>query len=393
VETPHGIEPTRLDAISERLADVLADVTRCSTQLGQRLHQATARSLAELLRITNSYYSNLIEGIVTRPRDIERALAEQLDDDRRARDLQREAVAHVRVQREIDTRHADGEHEEPAASEFVRWIHRAFYEDAPMSMLRVECSDGSSYQMTPGVFRSEPLHDNVVGRHLPPSSRTVQSFMTHFEGQFRMEEMGPARRLVQVAIAHHRFNYIHPFPDGNGRVSRLLSHAMAQRAGIGAHGLWSISRGLSRGLPGRPSYKSMMDAADAPRAGDLDGHGNLSLAALCDFTQWFCEVMLDQLSFMSSQLELDSLQERLATYVERDLGLSESAAAIARDALIRGEISRGEAARITGLRERAARDVLGRLTECGLLASNSPKGPVSLRISAAAAETLFPRLF
>ncbi len=95
---------------------------------------------------------------------------------------------------------------------------------------------------------------------------------------------------------------------------------------------------------------------------------------------------------MSFQLELDSLQERLATYVERDLGLSESAAAIARDALIRGEISRGEAARITGLRERAARDVLGRLTECGLLASNSPKGPVSLRISAAAAETLFPRL-
>ena len=52
-------------------------------------------------------------------------------------------------------------------------------------------------------------------------------------------------------------------------VTRLLSYAMAQRAGIGAHGLWSISRGLSRGLPGRPTYKAMMDTADTPRAGDL----------------------------------------------------------------------------------------------------------------------------
>jgi hypothetical protein len=43
-------------------------------------------------------------------------------------------------------------------------------------------------------------------------------------------------------------NYIHPFPDGNGRVSRLMSHAMALTAGIGGQGLWSVSRGLARGL-------------------------------------------------------------------------------------------------------------------------------------------------
>jgi Fic family protein len=40
-----------------------------------------------------------------------------------------------------------------------------------------------------------------------------------------------------LPAAHHRLNYIHPFPGGNGRVSRLMSHAMAQTAGIGAHGL------------------------------------------------------------------------------------------------------------------------------------------------------------
>lgn len=393
METPFRIEPTHLESIPARLADAISEVTHLSTQLSQRLHPTTAANLAELLRLTNSYYSNLIEGNVTRPRDIERALAEQLDEDRRTRDLQREAAAHVRVQRLIDEMQARGELSEPASVAFICWLHRTLYEKAPEAMLLIERTDGTSYSMAPGELRSQSFQDNVVGRHLPPSSNAVADFVRHFEEQFRMAGVGRAGQVVQVAIAHHRFNYIHPFPDGNGRVSRLLSHAMAQRAGIGAHGLWSISRGLSRGLPGRPAYKSMMDAADSPRAGDLDGRGNLSLMSLLEFVQWFCDVMIDQLAFMSEQLQLDTLGQRIATYVERDLGLPATATTIARDVFLRGEVARGEAPRITGLRERAARDVLTQLTAAGLLGSETPKGPVSLRISAKAAEALFPRLY
>ena len=95
------------------------------------------------------------------------------------------------------------------------------------------------------------------------------------------------------AAAHHRFNYIHPLVDGNGRVSRLMSHAMALQAGIGAQGLWSISRGLARGLGDASQYKRMMDEADSPRRGDLDGRGNLSLQSLIEFVTWFCRVALD----------------------------------------------------------------------------------------------------
>jgi Fic family protein len=391
METPYRIEPTRLEQVPEALADTLAEVARRSTELSERLHPETAASLAELLRLTNSYYSNLIEGNNTRPRDIERALLADLDEGRR--NLQLEAAAHVRVQREIDRRHARGELDEPASIDFIRWLHRSFYEDAPESALRIERPNGSHYQMTPGEFRSVSEHDVVVGRHLPPSSVVVGAFMESFENTFRMSGVGTAGQIARIAIAHHRFNYVHPFADGNGRVSRLMSHAMALRAGIGAHGLWSISRGLSRGLLGRPSYKQMMDAADAPRAGDLDGRGNLSLAALLEFTQWFCDVMVDQLAFMSSLFELETLGQRLGEYVTGLLRLGPAAAAIARDVLLRGEVARGDAPRITGLRDRAAREVLASLIETGLLVSQTPKGPVSLRISATAAETLFPRLF
>jgi len=62
-------------------------------------------------------------------------------------------------------------------------------------------------------------------------------------------------------------------------------------------------------------------------------------------------------------------------------------------ATIRGEFDRGEAARITGLPERSARRVLNDAVAAGLLASDTPKGPVSLRFSPGDAEAMFPRLF
>ncbi len=115
-----------------------------------------------------------------------------------------------------------------------------------------------------------------------------------------------------------------------------------------------------------------MDHADTSRRGDLDGRGNLSLAALFD---------------------LDTLDARLARHVERSDRLKPEAARLLREALVRGRIERGEAPRITGLPERTARRLLRDVVEAGLLASETPKGPVSLRFPVDALEGLFPRLY
>jgi Fic family protein len=50
--------------------------------------------------------------------------------------------------------------------------------------------------------------------------------MHQFESRYCFASLGRAGRIMAVAAAHHRRNFIHPFPDGNGRVSRLMSHAM-----------------------------------------------------------------------------------------------------------------------------------------------------------------------
>jgi len=392
LETAYRIEPARLENPPELVADLAAELSSSSAKLGRSLHPRTAANLADLVRIMNTYYSNLIEGHDTRPRDIERALAGEFDKDQGRRNLQIEATAHVRVQSEVDRLAGEERLPEPASADFLRWLHRDFYRDAPEPMLRVRGA-GRDFIMTPGEWRSQPEHDVAVGRHIPPSSHRIGEFMRYFGDRYLFEPMGKAGRITAMAAAHHRFNYIHPFPDGNGRVSRLMSHAMAWKADVAAHGLWSISRGLARGLGSRGEYKEMMDAADAPRQADFDGRGNLSERALINFVVWFLRVAIDQVAFMASLFDLANLTNRLHALVTQRENLKPEAARLLDETLVRGEIERGEASRITGLPERSARRVLNDLVKEGMLASSTPKGPVSLRFPAHSLETLFPRLY
>lgn len=418
LETPSRIEPALLDTVPARLADLVAETTAAASLLGNALHPKTASSVAQMVRIMNTYYSNLIEGHATRPRDIERALLSgttwadieslppqtaqieaalsgKADFPMGRRDLLIEAVAHVRVQEMIDDLHAKGKLPEPASGDFIKSLHQAFYEGASDSMLTVRGKD-RSFRMQPGQWRNRPEQDVSVGRLVPPSSKAVTAFMDYFEKKYRMHSMGFASRILAIPCAHHRFNYIHPFPDGNGRVSRLMSHAMAQAAGIGAHGLWSISRGLARGLSGfsgRSEYKLRLDQADAPRHNDLDGRGNLSEKALIEFCEWFLQICVDQISFMQGLFQFETLQRRLRSYVEAQPKLKPETIRLLEEALVRGEIPRGEVARVAGLPERTARRVLAEALGDGILTSDTPKAPVRLSFPSHTHEIVFPKLF
>lgn len=392
LEVPTRIEPARLEQVPVKISDLVAEIAAKSAVLGSKLNPVTAASLADLVRLMNSYYSNLIEGHNTHPRDAERALAGDFDGEKERRNLQLEAAAHIRLQKKVDHMAVAGNLPEPASPDFIKWLHAEFYKDAPEDMLLIKHGD-IEFMMEPGEWRSRAIHDVEVGRHLPPSSERVDAFMLHFESRYRFEKMGPSEQIMAIAAAHHRFNYIHPFPDGNGRVSRLMSHAMALKAGIGAHALWSVSRGLARSLESRTDYKRMMDHADMPRQGDIDGRGNLSQKALVDFTVWFLSTNLDQLTFMSDLFDLENLEKRLKRFVEIHENLKPETFYLLQEALSRGQVIRGETSRITGLPERTARRVLNDIIATGLLSSDTPKAPVSLRFPADSVDILFPKLF
>src|SRR6266545_4320621 len=209
VESVLRIEPARLEDPSEAISDVVAELAAASATLGRALHPRTAANLADLVRIMNTYYSNLIEGHDARPRDIERALAGKFDQDKERRNLQVEAAAHVRVQAEVDRMAAEDRLPEPASVDFICWLHREFYRDSSEEMLRIQGA-GRELRMKPGEWRSRSEHDVAVGRHAPPSSGRVDDFMHHFETRYRFRDLGKAGRVLAIPAAHHRLNYIHP---------------------------------------------------------------------------------------------------------------------------------------------------------------------------------------
>lgn len=228
------------------------------------------------------------------------------------------------------------------SAKFISWVHKRFYDEMPEEFRFAERKDGTKIPVVPGKFRSEFGDDVDVGWHQPPSSVVVASFMDYFEKRFSSAEARAGSRVLAIPAAHHRFNYIHPFIDGNGRVSRLMSHAMVLRAGIGG-GLWSISRGLARGLAGRDQYKMAMNAADSPRRGDLDGRGNLSQIALLELSEWFMKVMLDQIRFSKAVFRLDRIEERYKNLL-MNLNLEPRAVDLVAAVFRMRQLERGDAA-------------------------------------------------
>jgi Fic family protein len=200
------------------------------------------------------------------------------------------------------------------------------------------------------------------------------------------------RQVIAVAASHHRFVWIHPFFDGNGRVVRLMSHAMLKRLGVGSS-LWSVARGLARNVD---RYKGLLMAADAPRRNDLDGRGNLSLEALVAFCEFFLGVCIDQVEYMRSILAPAELLRRMEIYTEEEVRagrMPNGSYPLLREALLAGEFERGQAPAITGYKERMARSVLAELLKTGLLVSDGHRAMVRLGFPIGVVERWFPALY
>ena len=105
---------------------------------------------------------------------------------------------------------------------------------------------------------------------------------------------------------------------------------------------------------------------------------------------------MDQAEFMENLLDLDSLQARITGYAERRESAKElprGSGRVLREAFLRGEIARGEVARIIEASARTGQKVVGELLRRRLLVSDSPKGRLRLEFPAEAAGHCFPSLF
>lgn len=391
---PNRDEPTALmeplllgEAAARRagLPDLALELGQRSAGFHRSLPASLLRSLADLVRTMNCYYSNLIEGHATHPVDIELALKGDYSQDARKRDLQLEARAHITVQRWIDAGGLDGH---VVTESSIREIHRRFCQLLPAELLRAEDPvTREKTEVIPGALRTR---DVKVGQHVAISPGAVPRFLGRFQEVYG--GLGPADTVVAAAAAHHRLLWIHPFLDGNGRVARLLSHAVLL-ATLRTGAVWSIARGLARSVE---AYKSHLAACDQTRRNDLDGRGSLSEEALVAFTEFFLTACIDQVAFMESLIQPEALRARILTWAAEEIRLNRlppKSGEIIQAVLYRGELPRAETPGVVGAGERHARRIVAALLDRDVLVSESTRAPLRLALPAALASRWMPGLF
>lgn len=84
--------------------------------------------------------------------------------------------------------------------------------------------------ITPGEYRKINLKINKSS-HKPPEWLKLDDYMNELL-DFVNKEDSPKYDLLKAAIAHHRFVWIHPFGNGNGRTVRLFTYAMLVKTGF-----------------------------------------------------------------------------------------------------------------------------------------------------------------
>lgn len=383
---PHQFEPLLPQMQLGDLIEGTRKVVEKAYRLQHAVAPSTRRALQDLVRGMNSYYSNRIEGQGTHPRNIERALSADFSTTPSVAQRQRIALAHIEAEKELEATLPDtGVESFALQSSFLLTAHAALYR-------RLQAADRTTQDgrvIEPGALRTE---DVSVGRHQPPTADSIPAFLA------RMDDVYPRIKgldsvLFYLAAAHHRAAWVHPFGDGNGRACRLQTHcAMLPLTA----GLWSVNRGLARQ---RDKYYELLDSADAPRQGDLDGRGNLSEKALRQWCGFFVELADDQVTFMGKLLGLERLKDSIATLMlvrsesSQYKNYSRQATLALHHVLLAGPTARGEFMTMTGLTERTASRVLAQLVKDRLLVSEGPKSPVTFNFPLDALNILLPNLY
>lgn len=387
-ESTDQMEPLLIGETSRHrgaLTELALELAQKAAGFRRSLPESLVISLADLVRSMNCYYSNLIEGHDTHPVDIERALKNDYSNDARKRDLQLEAKAHITVQKWIDGGGLKGR---ALTRDGIREIHRRFCEMLPPDLLWVEDPDTKErVAVVPGELRHR---DVKVGTHVAVSPGAVPRFLGRFEEVY--SRLNRTESILGAAAAHHRLAWIHPFIDGNGRVARLMSHAMLLET-LDTGAVWSVARGLARNVEG---YKGHLAACDGPRRNDLDGRGALSEEALAAFANFFLATCIDQVKFMEGLMQPDKLRARILLWAEEEVRLGTlppKSGSILEAVLYRGELPRADAAGAVGAGERHARRIVSALMERGVLTSDGARAPVRLVFPAALASRWMPGLF
>ena len=151
---------------------------------------------------------------------------------------------------------------------------------------------------TPGAYRQGQV---VIAQseHLPPNFVQVPDYMQELVAFINTNDP-PKYALIKVALAHHRFGWIHPFNNGNGRVVRLLTYALMIKYGFNVKAGGRVLNPTAVFCNDRDRYYTMLAVADT---GTQEG-----LETWCTYV---LEGMLDELKKVDRLTDFKYLGEQV----------------------------------------------------------------------------------
>ncbi|SMF08598.1 Fic family protein [Trinickia caryophylli] len=382
--------------VLDRVGDLRAAAARLSASAGP----ASRAVLTPLLRAMNSYYTNKIEGQQTYPADLEAALEQKFSKEHETYRRQQLALAHMRLEAELEPLALQMSWAEQLSPDWITRIHRQLYEQLPAeSRVILDAQGQVRGSLAPGALREIEV---TVGNHLAPPAAMLPDLLRHFVFRYGVEHYSVNKKIVAAGASMHRLSWIHPFADGNGRVSRLQNHLLLTHLAL-TDGLWSPMRGLARR---QGDYYAALSAADQRRRNDTDGRGNPSSSGLTHFVSFWLDVCLDQVNFMAGQLDFPSLEHRfnsLALQITHDFGrsMAHSRTSIYPEQLGRalyrlfqiGKLDRGEFKAMLGVADRTASRTVAQLLALRLVKTTSRVGPIEPALPFFSLRFLFPGLW
>ncbi|EEB7527049.1 Fic family protein, partial [Salmonella enterica] len=113
---------------------------------------------------------------------------------------------------------------------------------------------------TPGAYRQHNV-SIAQSNHLPPDHIRVPDYMAELTAFINRADK-PKYDLMKIALVHHRFGWIHPFGNGNGRTVRLLTYALLIKYGFNVQAGGRVLNPTAVFCNDRERYYAMLSLAD-----------------------------------------------------------------------------------------------------------------------------------
>ena len=266
------------------LANIILDLEKLRTkQLGGDVPPYIFFQLKELFQILETIGSARIEGNNTTLSEYVEKIIEEASEDEQSKEIRNLENA-IRYIEDSLQKNA------PIDRTFISDLHKILTQElSPPPQ-----GEGSRY---PGELRKSEVAIKNSG-HTPPSPMILPEYFEKFIA-FINEAHKEQYQLLMVAIAHHRFEYIHPFDNGNGRMGRLLNYALLIKLGFQVKN-GRILNPSSVFYADRDRYYDMLSLADSSNASDL-------LA----WSEYFLSGMKNELEKIDSLLRFEYVRDEL----------------------------------------------------------------------------------